>query len=475
MKSYTTPAKRDLIFISHANPEDNEFAKWLALRLAAEGYPVFCEIVDLLGGEDPWKDIEQVIRQRAVKFLFVLTNISKDKNGTRKELNLADQVARKESLEDFIIPLKIESVPHYDVNIELQTTLTIPFEEGWAKGLNQLIEKLEQQKVEKDPKFNPDLVSSWWRNHFSAEKGLEDKPEDLISNWFEIDGLPNKLYYHYLKPGEAVKFEPPENGFLYPFKEYGKGIVSFANAVDFPDGEQIFGDKFTFYLDNLLKNDHANTFLSAKDSRNTITDLLRQAWENLFIQRNLSTYTLANKSKFCYFKKDQILNDKIHFTSVYEKKTWRSVIGYKTIGENKRYWHFGISAKPLFWGRLFFSVSPHVLFSNDGEAIWDDPARLHKAKMSQCRNWWNPQWRDRIRAVMNFLAEGKETIPLTLGSTEDLIVNVNNYPVQFTIPVSLLEEKKDSKNKVAIDDDLDDETDINEEFGFEDEDDEGSF
>ena len=96
------------------------------------------------------KDIEQVLRQRAIKVLFVLTNVSKDKRGTRKELNLAEQVARKESLEDFIIPLKIEAVPHYDVNIELQTTLSISFEQGWAKGLNQLIEKLEQTKSRKE-------------------------------------------------------------------------------------------------------------------------------------------------------------------------------------------------------------------------------------------------------------------------------------------------------------------------------------
>ncbi|HEY0460532.1 MAG TPA: toll/interleukin-1 receptor domain-containing protein [Pyrinomonadaceae bacterium] len=84
MKPYTAPTKRDLLFISHATPEDNEFAKWLTLRLAAEGYPVFCEIVDFLGGEDPWRDIEQVIRQRAIKVLFVLTNVSKDKRELEK-------------------------------------------------------------------------------------------------------------------------------------------------------------------------------------------------------------------------------------------------------------------------------------------------------------------------------------------------------------------------------------------------------
>lgn len=32
--------ERDVVFISHANPEDNSFAAWLSLRLTREGYRV---------------------------------------------------------------------------------------------------------------------------------------------------------------------------------------------------------------------------------------------------------------------------------------------------------------------------------------------------------------------------------------------------------------------------------------------------
>jgi hypothetical protein len=53
-----------MLFISHANPEDNEFSRWLALQLANEGYPVWCDLTKLLGGEDFWADIEQAIRYK---------------------------------------------------------------------------------------------------------------------------------------------------------------------------------------------------------------------------------------------------------------------------------------------------------------------------------------------------------------------------------------------------------------------------
>ena len=51
-----------MLFISHANPEDNEFAQWLALQLAKCGYPVWCDLTKLLGGETFWSDIEEALR-----------------------------------------------------------------------------------------------------------------------------------------------------------------------------------------------------------------------------------------------------------------------------------------------------------------------------------------------------------------------------------------------------------------------------
>src|SRR2546428_622005 len=82
---------RDTVMISHANPEDNEFTRWLALQLTREGYKVWSDLTDLVGGESFWSDIERVIRTRAVKFIYVLSRVSNEANrGFRKELHLAD-------------------------------------------------------------------------------------------------------------------------------------------------------------------------------------------------------------------------------------------------------------------------------------------------------------------------------------------------------------------------------------------------
>ena len=64
------------IFISHATPDDNEFAAWLATKLELHGYDVWVDIHKLNPATDFWKTIESTIRNDAVKFLFAATKVS---------------------------------------------------------------------------------------------------------------------------------------------------------------------------------------------------------------------------------------------------------------------------------------------------------------------------------------------------------------------------------------------------------------
>src|SRR5437899_11822673 len=93
---------RDTVFLSHANPEDNRFTRWLALRLVRAGYQVWSDLTGLLGGEDFWREAERTIRERAAKFVYVLSRVSNAKPGPLKELHVAEAGARREGLRDFI-------------------------------------------------------------------------------------------------------------------------------------------------------------------------------------------------------------------------------------------------------------------------------------------------------------------------------------------------------------------------------------
>ena len=77
---------RNKIFISHATPDDNDFTRWLALKLIALGYEVWCDILFLDKGGDFWKDINNAIREDSIKFLLVTSSISVNREGVLKEL-----------------------------------------------------------------------------------------------------------------------------------------------------------------------------------------------------------------------------------------------------------------------------------------------------------------------------------------------------------------------------------------------------
>ena len=48
----TPLAERKVVFISHANPEDNAITAWYGARLAGAGYEVWTDLTRLLGGEE---------------------------------------------------------------------------------------------------------------------------------------------------------------------------------------------------------------------------------------------------------------------------------------------------------------------------------------------------------------------------------------------------------------------------------------
>lgn len=96
---------RDLLFISHANPEDNTFALWLGAHLATAGYAVWTDVTRLIGGEEFWDTIEDAIRQHASKVIVVLSRSAQTKKGLLDEINLAVSIERSSGLGRFVVPI----------------------------------------------------------------------------------------------------------------------------------------------------------------------------------------------------------------------------------------------------------------------------------------------------------------------------------------------------------------------------------
>lgn len=457
-----------MVFISHANPEDNDFALWLALQVANEGYPVWCDLTKLLGGEKFWEDIQHAISNRTIKFLFALSRHSNHKSGTLDELNCALSVEKKLGLKDFVVTLKLDNLPNDDVYINVQRRNHIDLSSSWAAGVAQLLKKLRDEEVPKSAHFNPNAVTSWWRsqNEFSAEQGLIQEPDEHFSNWFPIEGLPEHINRHFVSRDEIGKLEFDPTAFSHPsVQDTDFSFLSFAEAND------LTGQLPPHHIITATEKCSAQSILDRSAPRGypgLLTQLLRMAWERKMKKSDLSVYELSNRAKCYYALLGTIADDRIFFVGVEGKRTYRDVVGYATRLERRRYWHYGINAKPVLQPVPHYVIKGHVLFSDDGLRIWDSKDRLAKARRNQCKNWWNDEWRDRLLAMMAHLSDQEQRIELSLAP--NVAIELSSKPELFESPVSYIdpadivkEEELDDYSFEDEEDELDDENSDNSE------------
>ncbi|MGY4601152.1 hypothetical protein ACVWXL_008898 [Bradyrhizobium sp. GM22.5] len=137
----------NVVFISHANPRDNEFAVWLAQQLTLCGYSVWCDVRDLSAGDKFWDDIEDCIRLRSAKFIVVLSRTSQAASGVLDEIDLAIRVERSLQLVRFVLPVRLDDLPFSEVRANLGRKNIIDFHKNWATGLRAILDVLDRDQV----------------------------------------------------------------------------------------------------------------------------------------------------------------------------------------------------------------------------------------------------------------------------------------------------------------------------------------
>jgi hypothetical protein len=418
---------KTLLFISHANPEDNDFTLWLGLQLAREGYQSWSDITKLIGGESFWGDIEEAIRNYTIKFLYVLSRVSNTKQGALDELYLAKTVAKTDKLRDFIIPLRVDDLPYSEINVALHRINTIDFNKGWANGLSQLLEKFDLDTVSKNPdQCNPSIVSSWWRAHKEGAGTIKNAPERCLSNWFPVLDAPETVFIHSPRPGCPPL--PQTTKLPYPSYSIRQSVISFAQAEELNLNNS---ESKTVPFEEFINPSKSSPSFDAMVRRNAIIYLFRVAWIS-FIKSKLPIYEMANE-KYCAFFTADKFNSKFQ---IFDIPGWISGRRTLTGQVSGKTWHFGISANIQLEPFLTYIIFPHVLFSDDGQNIWDSASRLHKARRSVCKNWWNDHWRDRIIASMYWLTKQQDTQDILIPISSIANIRVSIKSIAFESPVS---------------------------------------
>lgn len=450
-------AKRHLVFLSHANPEDNDFTLWLGARLAAAGYTVWSDVTKLIGGEIFWDNIEAAIRQYSVKVVSIFSKAGVQKIGFKNELSLAIAVEKKTGLPDFVIPVRLDDIDFSDFPPEIIRRNAIDFSRGWHDGLGQLLEKLETDQVPRSAESNAHALSAWSKSLLNLDSGIAADEEVVISNWLEVSALPTSIAI-----SQATDSSHGSSGLLpWPVELRGNIAVSFARLDRTTSGQ--FKHVSEIELEHFLNS--GTTFLQnckRQEAHNIVASLLRQAWDRYAQGMSLQGNIFAN-GRVGYFV--PLTSDGItrtNFVGPTGKPGSRALLGFSP--KKNVYWHFAPEMVPSVGKKWRYALVAHVIFSEDGMAPISEAVRAHRLRRSFCRSWWQDRWRDLMLAYLAYVSGVRESIALPLSESCDLVVSMK--PMVLTSPVTAIapdSEPPQAEDVDQIDDHEDEEDEVLEE------------
>jgi len=436
-----TQTSRNKIFISHATPEDNNFAIWLASRLKSLGYIVWIDKQSLLGGEKFWQEIDRTIRHDASKVVLVYSkNICINgepgqlRDGIEKEISLSDSVSKQNSLKDFLILMNIDGSA-YNLFIGADRLNQITFYENWADGLKQLIEKFAKDKVYRELQNEASEFAAWYENEYITKSGIIHRKERYYTNIWPITELPAYFYlFQFETEREAqLVYKRPSD---FPIAKISNVLSSFSEDVPL-----VFDSEGMTYTARLKGHFICNTretvagickendsFPTTRDSENHLKSLLTRVFHLLMKNRKMCWDTLANRKQAYYHTPASLHGGVVEFKhpSKKKKKKRKNIYGrYLSLGS----WHYAVSCKPVLAPLLAYSLKSHIVFTTDGFNTWNDKKTMHRHRRAKGKRFFNAEWRDMQLAFLNSLRDDDKEIKMALNNSYTLYMR--HVPVQY--------------------------------------------
>lgn len=401
---------KETIFISHATPDDNIFASWLATKLELCGYKVWVDVNKLPPSVDFWSTIDYTIRNEAVKFVFIISNASVDpsRDGVQKELAIADKINRQTP--EFIVPVRIDNVSFNNLPVEILRLNAIDFYNNWAKGLDALLKYLLETNVPK-PALNRDsqyYVERWQTLQSKIKSQITDDEDQYCSNLFPAD-LPPSVYIY--KADDVEKLLKDRH---IPIKKDKKVVITFAcnkcvqkwlgNATDF----------IALSTEDVIQNHTSPNIYLGEEISNLSRDVISIVnWTigEVFYKHGMYRYKVESRktSRNIYYfpygiKSKRSLESRTKYLSGTYKHTKR--------------WHFGLSGYYTQYPTQGFIFKWHLVFTDNMDRVLPERAQIF-ARRSKGRLLFNRQWKELLQASMYYLSYGTSNIFYTACCEEN--------------------------------------------------------
>jgi hypothetical protein len=426
------------LFISYVL-EDRIFAEWLAQKLIAEGYSVWCKGLNSIENNYP-KDVSKAMKAEVFRFISIYSDSSLKNNEVNIQRNLALSIGEVKEI-DFIIPLKLNDFD-YSLIDATQKLSFISFQENWAIGLRQLLENLNSINSPKSLINGKEIAAQ----HFFEKDILTGQPEELYSNCFAIKKVPNVIYR--FKVNYDFTDEESQN-FLWAYKKVNDELVfSFQHPpkelLDKFRITEIGGDSWKDTSKLAWKDKSEDKWIY---SNNLVTELIKKSVIAKCHQKGL---VFCPETNLHYFPNGLLDRNRIAFS--YPDGTRNrpiSVVGkrkyYRPMNQSEEYiYHLA----PTFFVKknLFqeYSVILRIrIYLTDVSNVTLVNIKRNSRRKHLCKGWWNDDWFKRILLISQFLSDGSEIVIGDLPK-EQVILSV--FPTSFHASNGIDERKLDKKS-----------------------------
>lgn len=436
-------AARDVIFLSHAMPEDTEFAVWLGMQLANSGYRVWSEATQLIGGERFWSGIEQAFDTVIGKTIAIVSKVTRSKNGVLDEIERAAATAEGLKIEHdkFIVPVTLSPLQRSDLPIQVARQNAIAFHPSWADGLAKLLKLLARDQFPKSAE--PKEVGQWVADWFESRHQVVERTVELMTNSLGLENLPPLIRAYNLRvSADALKKIP--DMLPVPSVRHDALLLSFAGFEElrtYLPAEIQITLRAEMAIDDFLEGrpKKGDPIIARRDAANHTVNMLRQAWDRFCSRRGLEALTLSSGRSGWFWPAGTIEGKFVRFVDFDGRTRKRVLHGVKTkrSGEERvvaMHWHYAPRLQFALGDVDEAHVEAHVAFTTNGRNLLGDPDKAHKIRRSFCKQWFNEQWRTLHLAYFTHLAgeDGRIALPVSA----DQVCMIDTRPERYTSPVS---------------------------------------
>lgn len=411
---------RDTIFISHANPENNYFASWLASKLRLLGYKVWVDVSDIKPGQYFNRDYEKVIREETIRFVSVVSNdyiikSKRDDTGVMNEILCARTI---KDIEGFIIPVHYDSCDFAEFTVGLRGRLAVPFNENWADGLHELAKYFEELNIPKER--NQNHAIQFWHEAQKIKSEPVEKEEKYLTNWFPVN-LPENIFIH--QPEALIEREFAYMPFTY-IREADR-LISFASTETFK-GFTKLQSSYQIPVSQLFNNDTipVDERFQLIEPNKKLVKLLNKIFRSCLVKRHLRIYEQANKREIFHFPYSPENKKQVSLKQI--GKSRRAIIGVTS----EFTWYFAISHAASTFPYPNFKIFYHLVFTdNHGKHLPQDDQ--HELRRSLPSDWFNRKWLETLLAMMLKISNFDRDNQIKIEVDTNRFLSVDVLPIEI--------------------------------------------